>query len=173
MRKVIFIVVLMLFISGCTVPESDINTKAEELPNIQEKENFIDNETLSYISESIEQAVNIYDCSIYVDDENGKVKVTLFMESGAIGWVFADCIYSVTEAARESIEFCNKSLEDITVSFTINMPGKKDEFFRWKSADYVNGTLIDTTNKYINNITIEELFEKYDYQPIENDLQRE
>lgn len=167
MKQILLILLVILLLSGCSQQALPADQQiSESITTTQIKESIVSEENLDKILSAIKESVEGYDCTVYVDDNEGKVDVKLFMNGGMTGWIFADCVYSVTNSARKSIEECQESLGTITVIFVIKSTGSEDEVLKWESSDYNTGTLVDTKDKFIKTIGLEELIKRYDYEPI-------
>lgn len=167
MKQILVILLAILFLAGCSqqaLPAD--NQNSELITTTQIKESTISEENLDRILSAVKESVANYDCTVYVDDNEGKVDVDLFMNGGMTEWIFADCVYAVTDSARKSIEECKELLGTITISFVIKKTSGEDEVLRWKSSDYDTGTLVDSKDKFTKIISLEELAERYNYEPI-------
>lgn len=165
MKKIVLFVLLLILISGCSkAPNVEIKTATLQSSQLNEK--VIDEDVLNNILAAIKLNTDGYESKIYVDEEEEKVSISYHMTGMMSKWTFADCVYLVTESARTAINENNQSLGSIEIVFSIEKSGEENQVIKWESSDFNNGMLVDTAEKYIKEISIEDLFKKYNYEPM-------
>ena len=131
----------------------------------QNKIDSISEEHIEAINLAIKSSLDGYDHRLYVEKSEGCIDIKVHMIGGMSKWSFADCVYTATNSARESISECEEELGKLSVVFVIeNSSG--DNAIKWESEDYNTGLLIDSEEQFTKRITIDEMIEKYNYEPI-------
>lgn len=160
MRKIIpLFLVIAILCAGCSQEKTAISE-----PN-QKGTNLISEEHIEVINLAVKSSLDAYDHKLYVEEKEGHVDIKVHMTGGMSKWIFADCVYTATDSARKAISDCGEELGTLSIIFLVESSSGENAI-KWESEDFNTGLLIDSETQFTKNITLEEMIEKYEYEPI-------